>query len=394
MAANTTSHEQLSPTRTIRMHGSIGRDLDFHAARIPALDGIRGTALLLIVIFAHTHPQLIAGGNFGVDTFFVLSGFLITSLLLQEAREFGSINIPQFYARRALRLLPALHVMVAAVVLYDVVFTYPAAVRVMLTDAVWIAAYAFNWTLPQTDGLPHSGMITHLWSLSIEEQFYLVWPLLLTLMIRAGGARLLIAAVLGIIVPEVVRASMWSQQPTMWIYFNTGLRCDGLMMGAAVAFLAHHYPRVSSPTLASALRTSGPVALAGLLILSSFNLVTNGYAYLWGIGAANALAALIIASAVFTPAGALNTILEFPPLRWVGKISYGLYIWHVPVMAVCNRFPDPWTRNTVAIPATFAIAALSFYCLETPFLKMKSRFTPMVAPFPSSSVANSVKAVA
>jgi peptidoglycan/LPS O-acetylase OafA/YrhL len=345
--------------------------------RVPALDGVRGMAFL-IVLFAHTDPQLLPGGNFGVDLFFALSGFLITSILLDEGRTCGTISLSRFYIRRGLRLLPGLAAMVVAVLAYVIVF-HPERVEQTIADASRIALYIFNWTLAtdwQHIAEYHQTMYTHLWSLSIEEQFYLVWPwvVLGTISLRPPISVTVLFLAIGIAAPALGRALLWHDGVSLWMYFRTDLRIDTLFWGSLVAFLTHWGAWPKEGPWRNFVSWSGAVALVLILWLSRHELLSNGFVYRGVLSFVGFLSALLIAAVVWGPSRLLKRFLEMSWLRWVGRISYGLYLWHVPVLLLSAGIPNPWLRNLVGISATFAIASLSFYILELPLLRLKERF--------------------
>lgn len=348
---------------------------NFSASRILALDGIRGIAFLMVFF---CHLSIFGTGQFGVDLFFVLSGFLITSILLQEQKRNGSINIGKFYLRRALRLLPALFAVVLGVLLYTlIILPYPKFL-LALSDVWRIVLYVWNWTLASDWNQiveRHQEMYTHLWSLSVEEQFYIVWPCLVMLLLRVSRSIVLLFLIVGMIVPAILRLLLWDEGSALWIYFRTDLRFDNLLYGALVAWVLYwgYEPKDLSRTVLS---WAGVVAFIGLIGIAIPNFITHGEIYTHGLFSLVALfAAVLIASAVWCPLAPLRWFLEFKPLCWVGKVSYGLYLWHWPIILVVTRLMLPSTIITdlIIITTLLAITAISYYKLELPFLRLKDR---------------------
>ena len=343
--------------------------MNSEGGHVPALDGIRGIALLM-VFAAHTHPQLLRSGFLGVDLFFVLSGYLITSILLGERMRTGTINVVRFYIRRALRLLPALFLMVACVTLCVAIFAR-ADLSMTLKNAASIVFYFWNWVLVFNYG--HSGwtyqwVFGHLWSLSVEEQFYILWPFVLVFSLAVSRKFFVAILILGIALPPVARVLNYDPRYIFNLYFRTDLHCDGLMWGALAAWIVANKWVPNGRWLAYA----GPLALLCFIGAAWFNLFHSAIAYLGAWVPLNALAALAIVSAVHRPNAAYRIVLELLPLRWTGRISYGLYLWHLPVFFY---FRDAPLETPKAILATYAIAAVSFYGMERYFLRLKSRFS-------------------
>lgn len=348
---------------------------------VPALDGLRGIAVL-VVILCHAPPTYqLHGGHIGVDLFFVLSGFLITSILLNEWRSTGRISIPHFYLRRACRLFPAAF----SVLLFATAaapFIQPAEeLHGRLKDAAAVLLYVFNWRLVDlyTGGVVyfHNHMLSHYWSLSVEEQFYLVWPALLLLLLRLRAPRIAMIAFFaaGIIAPAAGRALLWEHGPSPEIYFRSDLRVDGLMWGAALAWLAHQNLIPANLEVRRYAGLVGFSALSLFLYLSQFDMVSDGSNYQWGFSLVGLLAALMIGSTIVAPHAIFSRLLGLGWLRWTGKISYGLYLWHVPAFVLTTNIPvSANTRMLIVFASTFGVAALSFRYYETPFLKLKERF--------------------
>jgi peptidoglycan/LPS O-acetylase OafA/YrhL len=357
--------------------------------RVPALDGVRGIALL-IVVFAHTRPQIYPGGNIGVDLFFVLSGYLITTILVTEHMSSGAINVGRFYMRRALRLLPALFLLVACVILWTWAFD-PRRLQVTLGDAMPIIFYVWNWEIALTYGnLQMQPMFQHLWSLSVEEQFYIFWPFVLIASLSKRSPYWLAPTLMvaGIVGPALARLILWEPALTLPLYYRTDLRFDSLMYGAFAAWLVVNGKINPGPVGRRHLGWAGLMALVAFLVLARFNLLSNGVVYVGGYIVICGLAASIIVAAAVGNSRALNLVLTFQPLRWTGKISYGLYLWHVPIFKVANLLPvGPLARNLIAIAATYVIAAASFYLMEVRFLRLKDRFAASAAPPPQAAVA-------
>jgi peptidoglycan/LPS O-acetylase OafA/YrhL len=282
------------------IHPSTARDLvskDFNVSRISSLDGVRGIAFLMVF---SCHTGILQTGHFGVDLFFVLSGFLITSILLQENKRTGSISFWRFYMRRALRLLPALFGVVLFVLAYTIVMLPFSKFLLALSDSWRIALYIWNWTL-SVDAKQivklHQEMFTHLWSLSVEEQFYIAWPFLLVIMLKVPRSIVLTLLILGMVIPGVARWLISQEGPELWMYFRTDFRFDNLLYGAMVAWLLHWGFEPKGLTR-KILSWAGLFSLIGMLALARYELIGNGAIYHGILSLVALLSALLIASAI------------------------------------------------------------------------------------------------
>jgi peptidoglycan/LPS O-acetylase OafA/YrhL len=346
---------------------------------VPALDGLRGIAVL-VVLLCHAPAFRLAGGNLGVDLFFVLSGFLITSILLNEWRQRDAISIPKFYLRRALRLFPAAF----SVLLFALVFArfiQPAEqLQWWDIDALAVITYVFNWRLAWlysgATGHFHNHMLSHFWSLSVEEQFYLIWPGLLLMLLRLKASRRLMVTLFaaGIAVPLIARILLWHGGPSLDLYFRSDVRVDALVWGAAFAWLMHNKMMEMSPRSRQFAGLIGFSALFGFLYISRFDLLSDGGFYRWGLSAAGLLSTIMIWSATSASTSIFSKCLSLQWLRWTGRISYGLYLWHIPVFTLCHQLQlTPNEEAPIAGLLTFVIAAISYRFYETPFLRLKEK---------------------
>jgi len=359
--------------------------------RWPALDGLRALAVLL-VMFNHLNLSgIFGGGSIGVDIFFVLSGFLITTLLIGEFEKTRRINFGAFYARRALRLLPALAaVIVVAVLLVTLVRGLHPIERDTLTTLPFVIFFVGNWA--RVFNFNALGILGHTWSLGIEEQFYLVWPLLLALLAarrQRERVALLLAAIAGLVMAYRFVLLSIGQHP--WsLYFRADTHCDGLLIGCALAFwLASG--KMASPLVERLFRWATVPAL--LIILFISELVDNSnpgefhFMVAYGLGLGVLCAAVLIANQVTTPLSEVAAILKSPIAVWIGRRSYGLYLWHFVVYrSVGSLFhqhhptnADRITELALKLGISFVVAALSYKVIETPALRLKRRFQPTEA---------------
>jgi peptidoglycan/LPS O-acetylase OafA/YrhL len=341
---------------------------------IPALDGIRGLAILGILLF---HAGHLRGGWLGVDLFFVLSGFLITTLLLGEFERTGGISLARFWERRARRLIPALLLFLLGVAAYASLWASAEELASIRRDAFATLLYVANWNAifqqyDYWDLFTAASPLEHCWSLAIEEQFYLLWPPLvwLALGVFAGSRRRFGLASLGL----AGASALWMGllfvpgESTARVYFGTDTRCFALLVGASLAALL---PTRPDPSAASA-RRSGVDAL-GLAALAFMGwawttldgqapMVYRGVLFLLAIAAAAVLAAAILA-----PRGLTARVFELGPLRQLGVISYGVYLWHWPLYIVLDPQRtglDGWTLTGLRILVTLAAAWASYVALE------------------------------
>lgn len=348
-----------------------------------------------LVLAEHGGVPGVPGGFLGVDVFFVLSGFLITSLLLDELGRRGRIALADFWIRRARRLLPALIVMVLAVVAARKFFPSEATTT-LRDDAVaaffWVANWAF--VAQKTDyfsqGSPPSPL-QHTWSLGVEEQYYLVWPLLVIAVAAVFGARarwgvfaLASLGVVGSAAAAIVMASSVNR-----VYFGTDTRVQALMVGAAAAALLVRDWSVltSGGTL---IRTrwrrwvAAALSILGLAMLAMLAHYATGSAreFRYGSLALVAVAAvLVVAPAALDQGGPVARVLAFRPLVWLGAISYGVYLWHWPIFLALNGERTGWSDwrlFAVRCAATVAVAAASWWLLEQPIRRWRPVIVPML----------------
>ena len=357
------------------------------AAHIGGLDGLRAIAVTAVVIY-HLGLDWLPGGFLGVDLFFVISGFLITTLLLTEIGVRGRIDFRGFYLRRARRLLPALVLMlVGTAILVSTIATDVA--EQFLRDLPGAALYLSNWwALGQEQSyfelIGRGNVLAHLWSLAVEEQFYLLWPVMLGglcwFAARRGLPRrqvVLVAALGGAVLSTLWMAALATAQgmpleadPTR-VYFGTDTHAMSVLMGAALAAVWRpgHFRTVIPSGARTVVVGSGALGLA--LTAWLFLTVTEYTPWLYrgGFLLAAAIFALVIAAATH-PGAPVGRALDVAPLRWVGERSYGIYLWHWPIFLVTRPGVDvPWEGPLVdlaRVGLTLVVAALSYRYVEVP----------------------------
>ena len=362
------------------------RNLPTH---VPALDGIRGVAVMLVFV-SHLHMiispdpffievtpwsfvnRTFKGGFLGVDIFFVLSGFLITSILLKERSSNQSGMVSRFYKRRALRLLPALYALLIVDFFVSRWENFPKDIQWRTT---WHALlYLNNWNIVWNFGATQDDL-GHLWSLGIEEQFYIVWPIVM-ITIAALKIPPKIAISLTAIFAVFVtwhRLDLWNNGVSwLFLYVRTDARVDSLLIGATFAYVYRHY-RVP-PKILNLLATSSFIGF--IYIKYRFgSLPLHPFLFQGGFTVIAVLAGTIILAAA-EGAWFANRVLISRPLTVIGKISYGLYLWHLPVFFVLGRHvtsgPKP-LRILIGIVIASAVTSLSWYFVEKPFLNIKNR---------------------
>lgn len=342
----------------------------------PALDGLRGVAVLIVLV-AHLTPFYVSGA-FGVDVFFVLSGFLITSILASELKQNGDVKIKDFYIKRFLRLLPALWITVCGLLSFLWVSGHLEAVHIR--EAVYAVTYTSNWVSAfNLDELPYLG---HTWSLSIEEQFYIVWPLILVVMFKilAVDARKQTFIRMGIImlclaVGCAIYRNLFDFS-VMRVYRGLDTHFDGLMIGAS---LGCFHLVGGTQRLAQFGKFLAPVALAIILIMPMRYGWGDPFTVKFGYLIIALAAAILIMHLTISDSDWLSRLLSLAPLRYCGKISYGLYLYHWPInRAFAQDFLQMeagWVRLIVVLALSFIISDLSYRLIEVRFLRMKKKFT-------------------
>jgi peptidoglycan/LPS O-acetylase OafA/YrhL len=339
----------------------------------PGLDGLRG-AMTLGVLAIHIRESWWPGAFVYMDTFFLMSGYLITSLLINGWLREGRIDVARFYARRAVRLFPALYVMLAV---------FSAAAFLLLHDfgrqmlgVLAAATYVSNWTLAFGAELPK--FLAHTWSLSIEEQFYLLWPLLLTVLLRRVGLDLRAAA---IVAGAALAFAAWRTWLTldgasiMRLYTGTDTRADALLLGCALGIaLALPAVRDSQALQQWAARLAMP-ALCVLIVAGATLQWETRAMYAGGSFAMSLVSCALVTALVLPRQTVVHRLFSLDPLVWLGRISYGLYLWHFPVFTVMRwglGLSEPWLV-WVGLPLTLLLAMASFLWVERPLLSIRDR---------------------
>ena len=336
----------------------------------PELDGLRGVAILA-VLGSHTGVPGFSdgGGGAGVTLFFVLSGFLITSLLLAEREKAGRVDLRAFYVRRALRLFPALAAVLIVTAVLLILGAMPQEAREGTNYGIvflGVIGYVANWVFVAGQSI---GMLGHTWSLAVEEQFYIVWPALLLAGMRIGRARLALLVLLLIFLDTPYRLFLDLHGGFAHVFVGTDSRGDALLFGCVLALLETRWHPI--------------VGWIGLIGVGALAATWPGDP---GLGAQILFipgAAIVSTLAV----AGCPTVLAWRPLAFIGKISYGLYLWHGLVI----WWHIPWP---VEVPLCIAIACVSYFVLEQRFLRLKDRFgraravpTPTAPPAPAAEPA-------
>lgn len=384
-----------SPSRQSPPEGSPSEPLPSPAPRprlglphLPAIDGLRGLAVIGVLLF---HDGRLRGGYLGVDLFFVLSGYLITSLLLAEWAETGTLSLRDFWIRRARRLFPALLALLPAVALYAVTLAEPRELGRIRADGLATLAYVANWhTLAAGqsywDLFSAPSPLAHTWSLSIEEQFYVVWPLLVLLVLRLarGSTRaLLVVALCLALASALAMTALYVPESPSRAYEGTDTRGAGILVGAGLACALRARGLCCSHRAMWFLDLAGMVALIALGLAWGLVAWSSPFLYRGGLWLTEAAVVVLIACAAHgTPTrGALPSTarssliaraLSFPPLVQVGLISYGLYLWHWPIFVVLTPHrlgAANFVATLARFAATVAVSLVSYRFLEQPIRK-------------------------
>ena len=363
----------------------------------PGLEGLRGLAVCVILLY-HNDFVWIGGGFLGVSTFFTLSGFLITALLIAEHEHRGRIDLGAFYARRVRRILPAALLALAGIVVFGALVAEPAQIMRLRGDGISALFYVANWWLMATgaDYATQFGAPTpvqHFWSLAIEEQFYLVHPwLVLAGLGMAARSRRPLAALLALLTLTAWIWTAWLEASLVSnarLYYGTDTRVAELLVGALVAVLAD--PRATPPTQA-AQRMIGVLGVVGLVLSAAFWCVAapqDPRLYRGGL-ALYAIASAAVVAAAALPGSAVSTTLARTPLRWLGRISYGAYLYHWPIYLWLDEARtglEPWTLLPLRLLVTLLIADLSYRLLEEPIRHGRRLHGPSRVLLPAAASA-------
>ncbi|MGE3689483.1 MAG: acyltransferase family protein [Acidimicrobiia bacterium] len=379
---------------------------------LPGLDGLRALAVIAVMLY-HAGVSWMPGGFLGVEVFFVISGYLITLLLIGEQERRGRISLRGFWGRRARRLLPALVALLVAVATLSAVLPYLRESLAKLRDALfWGLFYGSNWfqineNLSYFDNQGRPQLLRHLWSLAVEEQFYIVWPLVMIVVLRIFRERLPkvgLAFVVAALASTVWMMVLYDPLDPNRVYLGTDTRASGLFLGAALATVWRPYAIMRSPLRAKG-RVLDAVGLAGiaLLVLTHWKFhdvvivdgEVRGYDLLYrgGFLVVGLATTMVIASATHLRSFFGQKLLGLRPLVWLGTRSYGLYLWHWPVFqllrpgAVDDGGDVDWPRwlvMAVRFAVTFALTEVSFRMIERPFRErtVMRRFRSLRAPVP------------
>src|SRR6266511_3076961 len=354
----------------------------------PGLDGLRALAILTIMLY-HGQAPWPRGGYLSVDLFFVLSGYLITTLLLAEWNARRRIDLKSFWSARARRLLPALFLMLAGIAAYAALLA-PAAQLVRLRwDALATLLYVANWRFALTERsyfeqFGDSSPLTHMWTLGIEEQYYLLWPLLLIVGLRLAKGRprpLLAGALLAALASVLAMAVLYRPgvDPSR-LYYGTDTRAQALLLGGALAFVLALRGNRTLPRLTT--EVIGVLGFGGLMAMLVFIPDTSRWMYMGGFAVAAVACALTVTAAA-QPGGWVRRSFAMPPLPAIGRISYGLYLWHWPLYVAISPertgLHGAWLL-ALRMAATFVAAILSYRLVELPIRRGALRRRRLARP--------------
>ena len=370
----------------------------------PALDGLRGVAVVAVLLY-HGGVSAAGGGFLGVDVFFALSGFLITSLLLAERASTGRIDLRAFWGRRARRLLPALLVVLVFVAVYAAVLARAGELDRIRQDGLSTLLYLANWRMVfggesyfESFGAPSP--LRHTWSLGIEEQWYLVWPLVVALVLawwRGAGRRalgVLCAVLAGVSAVLMAVLASGAVDPSR-AYYGTDARAQGLLLGALLAVVLSARGDAGGRSA----RWVDALGLVGLVVVAAM-VVGVDDSDLWMYRGGFALAAgcsCLVAAAAVQPSGVVRSVLSFRPLCAIGLVSYGLYLWHWPVYVVLSPSRTGLSGSSLLalrLAVTTGAAIASYVVVERPIRAGRLRVPRPAFAVPAMAVGVAVVVVA
>ena len=337
------------------------------SSRIHSLDGLRAASILLVIV-GHIAGTVNAPawltpmhnlGNFGVKIFFVISGFLITFLLLDEVRRKGAISLSGFYLRRIYRIFPAYYFYIACIVLASSI----GIVDLLPGDVFHASTYTMNYHHDRAWALNHT------WSLAVEEQFYLLWPLAL---LALGVRRAIICAILFTLLAPLIRATMWYGMDANVSAMTREFQAVGDALAAGCLLAVVYYRGWSLPGW---FRSTGFVVIPlSLFVLPAILYKLDpGLYYVFGQSYVNIAAAFIVWRCVSVNRGPAYRVLNYPPMVWLGTLSYSLYLWQEPFL---NSWSTAWFASwPVNLVLAFVCAVTTHYLIERPFLGLKERLS-------------------
>jgi peptidoglycan/LPS O-acetylase OafA/YrhL len=351
---------------------SVADSAEERFARVPALDGIRAVAIAAVLLF-HNYSfegfRHWGGGFLGVDVFFVLSGYLITTLLLREQRGSGGVDLRRFWTRRARRLIPAVFVLILIEAIVARFVLDPVSASSMRGDAIGSLFYFENWRL----AVGSATTASHTWSLAVEEQWYLVWPLLLVgLLFLARGRVRIVAWVVGLLaVASAVECAILFHGDGTRAYFGTDTRAQGLLIGALLALVLLHRPKGHSRLV----QFAGWSGAAFLVWIAVTLKGPADWVYRGGFFGVAVASALVIAAVTHSEDAPLARMLSARPFVAVGIISYGLYLYHLPIflwLTPSSTNLDGLQLLGLRVGVTAVIAVASYHLIEKRFLRRRS----------------------
>ncbi|MFN9112118.1 MAG: acyltransferase family protein, partial [Bacteroidota bacterium] len=333
------------------------------------MDGLRAVAVL-IVLFAHAGAPFPKSGGVGVDIFFVISGFLITGILAREMHLTGQISFRRFYIRRALRLGPCLVLTCAFVAAIFWLSDEPVPTR----QIGFAMTYTANWAMAV--GGVDLGLLGHCWSLSIEEQYYLFWPVVILLLERRVSSPLVksLLLVCCALLAALYRCSFVHKFGVERIYYGLDTHVDGLIIGSALFYMAEAARQRPANVQMQRILAFGlvPISAGGLMLTMIFLAWWNPWMGRLGFTFVAVAAAVLVADLTLNQRSLIKRPLACAPLVWTGRVSYGLYLYHYPVFKLVEKIvPTAWPGPAVPILEfgfTFVIAGISYHFIEVRFL--------------------------
>lgn len=352
----------------------------------PSLDGLRALSVIGVLLY-HGGFSWMRGGFLGVEVFFVVSGYLITSLLIGEQEKTGRIDFKNFWIRRARRLLPAFFAMILAVLIWAAFFGSDRQVSDLRRDVPWAVFYGGNWgqILGDVPYFASDPLLKHVWSLAVEEQWYLLWPLAFVGIMKLHRGASQVGGLLIGVAFLVMAFTFWLQSGspsllggpiglfegldrTNFMYLSTVTRSSGLLLGAGVAFFWRPWRSIGAADapVGRLLDPIGAAVVAALGCTFAVTTLTSGYVYQWVLPLTSILSVIAVMIAMHPAAVGYRSALSWQPLVEVGKRSYGLYLWSWPIFVIFGALEGSVLKFIGAMLISVMVAEASYQFVETP----------------------------